>query len=121
MDLTLPSSVRHLAACGGGSNSVACGDDITSSLRAGLLREPARVPSRGGALGVALQAASSSGGRGMRGFTGFFLGGVWPSEELVGGAFGCGQEQSAGGWLVLVGAGVVGWMCQSWCLAVRLG
>jgi hypothetical protein len=98
MDLMLPSSMRCPATCGGGA---------TSSLRVGLLHGLARVPSWGGALGAALQAASSSGGRRMHGLIDFFLGGVRPSEELVVGAFGGGRERSAGGQLVLVGAGVV--------------
>jgi hypothetical protein len=72
-------------------------------LRAGLLHGPARVPSRGGVLSVALQATSSSGRRGMGGLTGFFLGGVQPSDELVVGAFVGGRERFAGGRLVLVG------------------
>jgi hypothetical protein len=93
MDLALPSSVRRPAARDGVYNSAACGGGVTSSLRAGLLRGPARIPYWGGVLGAALQAASSNGGRGVHGLAGFFLGGVRPSEVLVVGAFGGGQER----------------------------
>jgi hypothetical protein len=100
---------------GGISSSAACDGGATSSLRACLLCEPARVPSRGGALGAALQATSSSGGRGMHGLASFFLGGVRPSEELVVGAFGGGRGRSAGGHQ----------RCRmdvtSWCSAAVLG
>jgi hypothetical protein len=106
MDSALPLSVRRLAPHGGVSSSAAC-DGVTSSLRASLHRGLTRVPSQGGALDVALQVASSSGGRRMRGLISFFLSGVRPSEELVAGAFGGGRGWSAGGRLVLVVIDVV--------------